>query len=171
MSGFPFPRDKSRPMTKEFQQNADGKPLPPEWVIARLTERAPRVLETEPVLFAYVYGSYAEGLPHPFSDLDIAIYLKGVDKEDTRELLRIEMGLGAELDRVMAHQLETDVRSINVLPLAVVGDILTKGRLIYCRDDEARVDFEVLVRKLYFDFKPFLDEYYRQDMERVKALK
>jgi predicted nucleotidyltransferase len=29
-----------------------------------------------PVLFAYLYGSYAVHQTHPFSDLDIAVYIE-----------------------------------------------------------------------------------------------
>ncbi len=36
---------------------------------------APDIFGNSPVLFAYLYGSYATGLVHPFSDLDIGIYV------------------------------------------------------------------------------------------------
>ena len=43
------------------------------------------------VLFAYLYGSYAVDQAHPFSDLDIGIY---VPRLSQREKLDLEMTLG-----------------------------------------------------------------------------
>jgi hypothetical protein len=34
------------------------------------------------------------------------------------------------------------------------GEVLTKGILLYCGGEEARVDFETLTRLDYFDFMP-----------------
>ncbi len=41
---------------------------------------APDIFGNPPVLFAYLYGSYATGLVHPFSDLDIGIYVEKISR-------------------------------------------------------------------------------------------
>ncbi|MFP4031584.1 MAG: hypothetical protein ACLFTV_08495 [Desulfococcaceae bacterium] len=41
--------------------------------------------------------------------------------------------------------------------------------MIYGRNEEARVDFEVMAWKKYFDFKPILDRYYAEVWNRVKS--
>lgn len=44
---------------------------------------------------------------------------------------------------------------------------MTSGRLIYSRDESARIDFEVVARKRYLDFKPMLDQYYREILKKM----
>ena len=48
------------------------------------------------VLFAYLYGSYAIDQAHPFSDLDIGIY---VPRLSQREKLDLEMTLALKIDK------------------------------------------------------------------------
>ena len=36
---------------------------------------APKVLDRFPVLFAYLYGSQASRVVHPFGDVDIVVFL------------------------------------------------------------------------------------------------
>lgn len=47
-----------------------------------------------------------------------------------------------------------DVRSINTAPIMVQGSIVQEGILLYSRNKDRRVAFEVLVRKKYFDYLP-----------------
>ncbi|MCF8025851.1 MAG: nucleotidyltransferase domain-containing protein [Desulfobacteraceae bacterium] len=117
-----------------------------------------------PVLFAYLYGSFATDTTHPFSDLDIGAYLK---PEASESFLEIELDLALEIDQHLGHVIETDVRAINNLPLMFVGRILTEGILIYSRDESARVEFEVLTRKKYFDFMPVINEYHKAYIDSV----
>ncbi|MFP4350091.1 MAG: nucleotidyltransferase domain-containing protein, partial [Desulfococcaceae bacterium] len=91
-------------------------------------------------MFAYLFGSYAKGLAHRFSDLDIAVF---VPPQDTRSTYRLEMGLGLKFDALLDYRVSADVRTLHTLSIAVVGEIVTFGRLIFSRDEAARVDFEV----------------------------
>ena len=116
------------------------------------------------VLFAYLYGSYAVGQAHPFSDLDIGIY---VPRLSQREKLDLEMTLALEIDKKLQQGPASDVRIINSLPLAVAGKVITEGVLIYCRDDEARIDYETIIRSAYFDFLPFIHNYQRTYLEQI----
>jgi len=125
-------------------------------IIERLQECAPRVLERFPVLFAYVYGSYAAGEAHRFSDLDIAVFVSG-DAPDG--LMRLEADIALAFDKVLDHLINTDVRAVNHLPLAVKGGVVTEGIILYSCDEEARVDFETRVRMAYFDFQPAMKAY------------
>jgi len=47
--------------------------LTPEQIKEILFAEAPAIFKDQPVLVAYLYGSYAIGVVHPFSDIDIAI--------------------------------------------------------------------------------------------------
>jgi len=116
-----------------------------------LSAIAPGIFSKHPVLFAYLYGSYATGIVHPFSDLDIGIY---IEKVPVKKHLELELSLSLEVDANMETGVATEVRIINNLPLVILGTIITEGALIYSRDENTRVDFETSVRSAYFDFLP-----------------
>ena len=73
------------------------------------------------VLFAYLYGSYAVDQAHPFSDLDIGIYVPHLSQ---REKLDLEMTLALEIDKKLKHGPASDFRIMNSLPLAVAGKFI-----------------------------------------------
>lgn len=122
----------------------------------KLHEIATPIFEGTPVLFAYLYGSYAKGAPHPFSDLDIGIFVEGLS---TRDCLRLELSLALRTDELLGHVVQSDVRAVNHLPLLITGRILTDGELIYSRAEDERIDFETQVRMAYFDFLTVSQQY------------
>lgn len=130
----------------------------------KLVDLSPDVFSGTPVLFAYLYGSVAKNLENQFSDLDVALFVEEIDRKKS---LKLELSLSLELDEVLSHTIESEVRIINNLPLSVQGDIITTGILIYCRDDVKRVEFETNLRMTYFDFLPTIRRYQR---ERICAL-
>jgi len=117
---------------------------------------APAIFGESPVLFAYLYGSYATGAVHPFSDVDIGVY---VEKVSARQHLELELELALTIDEKLENGISSDVRAINNLPVMLVGKILTEGVLLFSRSDLVRVEFETLVRKQYFDFVPVIQRY------------
>jgi hypothetical protein len=129
---------------------------------AQLAEIAPRVFQNTPVLFAYLYGSHAVGVPHRFSDLDIAVF---AGETDPAVCLDLELSLSLRIDEELDHAVQSEVRIINLLPLVLKGRILTDGVIIYSVDEAARVDFECGVRRAYFDFLPVL-QFHDQSFRR-----
>jgi hypothetical protein len=94
-----------------------------------------------PISIAYLHGSYLDHTFNKSSDIDIALVMKEhVDKHLLDHKFRIPF----------------DVRTIDDAPLKVKGEVVTYGKMIYCADDEFRVDFETFVRDRYFDFLPTL---------------
>lgn len=129
-----------------------------------MREIAPGVFRNAPVLFAYVYGSHAKGLSHPFSDLDVGIYVEDLD---IRTRLDLELSLSLRIDEKLDHAVQSEVRVVNHLPLVVRGRILTEGELIYSIDENKRVEFETRVRKAYFDFLPVIQHYHQVYREKL----
>ena len=127
-------------------------------IIKKLLKIAPDVFGNSKVLFAYLYGSVAVGQSHQFSDLDISIY---APQMPVREMLDLEMALALDIDKKLKGGPLSDVRIINTLPLALAGKIITEGILIYCRDDNARIEYETSTRSAYFDFLPVIHNYQR----------
>ena len=122
-----------------------------------LSAITPGIFSKHPVLFAYLYGSYASGVVHPFSDLDIGIY---IDKVPDSKHLELELSLSLEIDANIESVVASEVRIINNLPLVILGKTITEGALIYSRDEIIRVDFETSVRSAYFDFLPVIQRYH-----------
>jgi len=135
-----------------------------EQIKGSLLKVAPDVFCNSPVLFAYLYGSYATGAVHPFSDVDIGVY---ADEVSTREYLKLELSLGLALDEKLDGGISSDVRVINDLPVMLAGKIITEGVLLFSKNDTVRVEFETLVRKRYFDFFPVLQGYQRAYLESI----
>ncbi len=132
-------------------------------LLETLKEKSCEVFSLSPVLFAYLFGSYARGESLPQSDMDIAVFVeRGLSQEDYSEL---ELNLSIELDK-LGLGAETEVRVINRLPLLMRGEILTEGHLIYCRDDSTRVEFETITRDEYFDFLPLHYRYQKAYFNR-----
>ena len=100
---------------------------------------------SDTVLFAYLFGSYAEGIQREDSDVDIAVYLNDTSL-DTRLSLHhsLEQALGKEIDLLVLN----DVRNIYLLEA-----ILSKGLLL--KDHESRAFFEVMKNHEIIDFKQF----------------
>ena len=140
------------------------KTIDVEKTIESLVSQAPKILRHHPVLFAYLYGSYASKIVHPFSDFDIGIY---TEEMSIRDILDLELSLSLTFDEKLDAHGRSEVRIINEFPLSVKGKIVTDGVLIYSRDEEKRIDFETAVRKSYFDFLPVLLRYQNEYLQRA----
>lgn len=55
--------------------------------IAPLEEVLKRLREDEKVLIAILYGSYAKGIAHTRSDIDLALYIKAKDEKEEMEIV------------------------------------------------------------------------------------
>lgn len=124
-------------------------------IMADLRRRLPDILKHRPILLPYAYGSVAAGCPTPLSDVDIALVLAPDCGLDAYQRFMLELEIAAEIETHCGIQ-NADVRSINDAPLRVQGQVLTKGRLLYSKDTDFRVAYEVRTRKRYFDFQPVL---------------
>jgi uncharacterized protein YutE (UPF0331/DUF86 family)/predicted nucleotidyltransferase len=124
-------------------------------VIARLKEKAGEIFGPFPVDVAYVYGSVAAGIPHPFSDLDVAVVVEEnhLAKMSLREQLALELRIEQAIADITGAQ-NAEVRVVNNAPAILLGAVTCEGKEIYCRDDGHRVGFETYAWSRYFDYKP-----------------
>ncbi len=124
-------------------------------VDSALKSRLAEVLARHPVTLAYLYGSAATGKMTPLSDVDIALVVDE-SRVAPADRLHLELAVGGQIaDRCDIR--EADVRVINHAPLMFRGEVVTFGILLYCRNDEARVEFETRTRSEYFDFLPLAE--------------
>jgi predicted nucleotidyltransferase len=118
-----------------------------------------------PVSIAYLYGSFLDETFHQNSDIDIALVLK--KPPEKLVLFQMEMKIADLLDQ--KFKIPFDVRTINDAPLKVKGEIITHGKLIFCADEEFRIDFETYVRSRYFDYLPALQSMREVFLDSVKS--
>jgi uncharacterized protein YutE (UPF0331/DUF86 family)/predicted nucleotidyltransferase len=124
-------------------------------LVERLRQMMPRILATHPIMLAYLYGSVAEDATTPFSDVDIA--LVAARPLSAGEMLNVELEVQNEL-RHQAGIRNADVRLVNPASLLFQGQVVSRGILLYTRDDAFRISFETRTRLEYLDFKPIEEQ-------------
>jgi len=110
-------------------------------------------LEKQPIQLAYLYGSVTRGEITPFSDVDIALVGTRPFSPQERLATRSDASHRLEVEDRCDLQ-DVDVRIINDAPLLLQGRVMTKGVLLYARDDSERVRYETMTRMRYFDYLP-----------------
>lgn len=105
----------------------------------------------------YVFGSYARGEGREKSDIDLAFLVDGEAYrkdafEATSPAHMIAGRMALKLDRVV------DVTILNSSSLEIAYEIVTSGKCLFEPDPELRIEYELKVRGMYFDFEPFISE-------------
>lgn len=98
------------------------------------------------IIFAYLHGSFAEGLP--FHDIDVAVYLNPTVAMTTG-IFDYEMNLSVKLTR--AFRVPVDVHVLNGAPLGFQHSVLQGEALLVC-DEDILTDFIERVSLEYMDF-------------------
>lgn len=106
------------------------------------------------ILFCYVFGSFAYNNFNSKSDVDIAVYL---DKKKKIDFFEKRLELISEISRVLKK--EADILILNTAPLFLKYVAIKEGKLIFSKNEEKRIDFELKTTNEYFDFKPVLEMY------------
>ncbi|HIC93407.1 MAG TPA: nucleotidyltransferase domain-containing protein [Anaerolineae bacterium] len=96
------------------------------------------------IIFAYLHGSFAEGLP--FHDVDVAVYL---DPAFATDIFDYEMSLSVELTRYL--RFPVDVHVLNGAPLGFQHSVL-RGEVLLVRDEDELTGFIERVGLEYMDF-------------------
>jgi len=110
-------------------------------------ERAHELLATQDSIeFAFLFGSFAAGQPQPWSDVDLGICVaRPLSLLELGKLTaELECGLGRDVDLLL---LNTALERNPALAYKVVAE----GKLIFCRDRKALVDFKTRAILRYLD--------------------
>jgi predicted nucleotidyltransferase len=116
------------------------------------------------ILAVYLFGSWAEGVAHARSDLDLAVLLRPeverADYADHRwELLE-------ELSRALHSRL--DLIILNQAPPLLQFQVLQKGRLLYDRDPDLRAELEMHMLSRYYDARRYIEFHYKHLAARIR---
>lgn len=104
------------------------------------------------IIFAFLFGSYAEGRATDISDIDVGIYSDKV-------LSLTDIGLITARFETIARK-KTDLLILNNLHKkkpVLAFEVISKGNLIFCKDHEKLTKFKKNVFLYFIDTKPLRD--------------
>lgn len=109
------------------------------------------------LLVVYVFGSFARNQERAKSDIDLAFLVDQARYrtdafEATAPVHMVAGKMGMKLDRLV------DVTILNSASLEIAYEIITTGHLLFESDLELRLQYEIKIKGMYFDFQPFLSE-------------
>jgi len=112
-------------------------------------ERLPHLkdyLEKDPdIVFAYLFGGLTKKSPGPYSDVDIAIYVKEPKKIKYLDVF-------SDITRVLGTD-EVDLVVLNKAPLSLSGRVLLSKKLLADKEPFLRHRYESLTLRKFFDFQ------------------
>lgn len=111
----------------------------------------------------YLFGSVAEGKARPGSDIDIAVLFD--DNISMEERFDRRLTFIIHLEDLLKS--EVDVIDLLASSLAFQHRVLRKGKLVFEKDRKNRIYYETRLRREYFDFKPYLDQYEKAALKRL----
>jgi predicted nucleotidyltransferase len=157
------PQVEVRPMKSKDEQTHHTRSRSPSLEEAGVVD----YLSTQTdVVAAYLFGSLAVERATSRSDVDIAILL--VDASDPLAAGDCQLQLMGELERFTDR--EVDVIILNTAPPILQHQVLRHGRLLYERDLQARVEFEVRAGQIYADLKPMYDSCTRDLLQKIREV-
>ena len=107
---------------------------------------------------AYLFGSTVNGFDRISSDVDIAIRL--VPEATPEAAFDLRPQLADELEGGLGRPV--DIVILNNASLKRIRQVLTNGRLLYTRDENAERLYVIQKRKEYFDFRFYLEKSRRE---------
>jgi predicted nucleotidyltransferase len=112
----------------------------------------------ETIRAAYLFGSVLEEDRFKSdSDVDLAFLLdnSGYAADPltaSYDAYHISTRVSSETNR------RTDVVILNAASVETAYQVITTGELLYEKDPADRLEYEIALKGMYFDFKPFLDK-------------
>jgi predicted nucleotidyltransferase len=109
------------------------------------------------IIAVYLFGSCLNSGRREASDIDLAFLLDEESyKSDPIEAMSpahlIAAQIGVKFDK------ETDVTILNSSSLEIAYEVVTTGKCLFELDPDMRMEYELKIKGMYFDFRPFLEE-------------
>ena len=117
----------------------------------------------ENIVFALLFGSYADNSMHAMSDVDIAIYTK--TEIDLMSIGYLVATLESALDKSVDLVILNDLCKKNP---KLAFNITDKHKLIFCKNRNDYADFKANSLKYYFDTVYMYDMFDRALKERLE---
>ena len=104
-------------------------------------------LSKYPIVFAYLFGSQAEGQPTIIGDIDLAVFIdKKIPKSERFDIrLRLTNDLSAMTGK------RVDLIVMNDIRIQLAYEIIKHGKVLFCKDRDAMIDVEIEILSKYLD--------------------
>lgn len=128
--------------------------------INTLVERIKILAEKYRIIYAIVFGSLIEKrFIKRESDIDLAIKVANLKESEVYDFLKNFMR-DLNINNL-------DIIIINFSPFSLKYDILTRGKIIFCRNEEELFEDELKIRKLYNDWIYFSKNFEEREIKKV----
>ena len=128
--------------------------------LSELSKKISSVADKYGIVYAIVFGSAVEGrYVEGESDVDVAVKLKKIDKNGVYSFLKSFTG-DLNLNNV-------DVVIVNFAPFSLVFDILSRGRVIFCKDEDELFEDRLRAIKMYDDWLNFTRYFIEREVKKV----
>ena len=118
-------------------------------------------------MVVYLFGSQAEGVAGPMSDIDIGIVCDSTNQKcDVSDVYQRLYDIFTDVFDMSGFR-DIDIVMLERAPLELRFDAITHGKIIFETDPELRSDFEERTAELYRDFKPLREESNRAVLQRI----
>ena len=115
------------------------------------------------VSVAYLFGSHAKKTHTSKSDIDIAVLLS----ETPKKILEYYLNLVNKLSEILGNNV--DLIILNTSSPLLKHQVIKHGKIIYSRNEEARITFEARAQSEYLDFSRALARYDECLMKQILA--
>ena len=130
-----------------------------------LVKKIKEILEpVEYVIFAYLFGSYATGNEWAESDIDIAVY---VNQKKIKDFFDVKINLLTLLTDALKTD-DVDLLILNEATPVLKYEVLTKGVLLFTKDENVHTEFYLRGFKEFFDYRYLLEKNYKAAMAALK---
>jgi len=122
------------------------------------------IFKKYPVKFAYLFGSRAKFNTTSLSDVDIAVFLDETLTDN--QIFDTCLEISGELSKEYKTE-KIDLVVLNTSPLLLSFDIVVTGRLLYCANEQKRIEFEARTMSLYFDQQYYYQRHSKFTLDRI----
>ncbi len=116
------------------------------------------------IRFVYILGTFLDR--DDFEDIDVGIFLDP-QKIPAIDTLRYELEMSIEMEKLIKpgdlfkRYVPIDIKVVNDAPVTFRYAV-SRGKLLFSKDEEAREEFLCRTWQEYFDFEYILNTYYRE---------
>jgi len=137
--------------------------------IIPLGDYLPRLAQTfeqhSEIVAVYLYGSYASGESGPLSDVDLAVLLK--PNHSRNEMFELQLDLISQILQIIRGD-EVDLVVLNETSPLLAYEVIRGGKVLFCRNDMARTQYEATTINRYLDWRPFSRIYQNYLFEDIR---
>ncbi|MCR6669294.1 MAG: nucleotidyltransferase domain-containing protein [archaeon YNP-WB-040] len=129
-------------------------------IIKIISERVSAIAEKYGIVYAILFGSIVEGrFIKGESDIDLAVKVDRLDKSELFNFLK-NFIRDMEMDNL-------DVVVINFAPFSLNYEILMRGKVIFCKDEDELFEDKLRIIKLYDDWLHFSKVFEERELRKL----